>query len=112
MLAPIRPSPMNPMRMRSVLRGLAWQGVRERAFERGEPGVGVGAEVDPQDRQVVRLDRREVAGGLGVDELAERVRPARDRRGRPGGRRSAGGTSRSAAPPLWSWPVECRKRGP
>ena len=42
---------------------------------------------------------REVARGLGVDELAEGVRPARDR---PVGRvvrRSAGGTSRSARRP-------------
>ena len=36
-------------------------------------------QVDPDDRQVVRLDRLEVTLGLGVDELAEGVRPARDR---------------------------------
>ena len=54
------------------------EGRGERPFERGQPGVGVGAEVDPQDRQVVRFDGAEVARGLGVDELAEGVRPARD----------------------------------
>ena len=52
---------------------------RQRPLEGGQAGVRVRAEVDPQDRQVVRLDRREVAGGLGVDQLAERVRPAGDR---------------------------------
>ena len=57
----------------------AWfEGGRQRTLERGQAGVRVGAEVDPDDRQVVRFDRREVARRLGVDELAERVRPARD----------------------------------
>ena len=52
---------------------------RERPFERGEPGIRVRLEVDPQDRQLVALEDPEVAGGLGIDELPERVWPARDR---------------------------------
>ena len=67
--------------------------------QRGQPGVRVGAEVDAQDRQVVRLDGGEVAGGLGVDELPEGVRPAGDRAIGRVVRRSAGGTSRSARRP-------------
>ena len=55
------------------------EGRGQRPLERREPGVRIGAEVDPQDRQVVRLDRGEVARRLGVDELAEGVGPARDR---------------------------------
>ena len=35
--------------------------------------------MDPDDRQIVSLDRLEVALGLGIDQLAERVGPARDR---------------------------------
>src|SRR4051812_4190464 len=35
--------------------------------------------MDAGDRQVVRLDRSEVAGRLRVDQLSERVRPTRDR---------------------------------
>src|SRR3954451_17688457 len=35
--------------------------------------------MDARDRQVGRLDRAEVAGRLRVDQLSERVRPARDR---------------------------------
>ena len=31
-------------------------------FERGQAGVGVGAEMDPQDRQVVRTGGAQVAG--------------------------------------------------
>ena len=34
--------------------------------------------MDPQDRQLVALERGEVTVGLGVDELAEGVRPAGD----------------------------------
>src|SRR6478735_1179959 len=77
MLAPIRPRPMNPMRIWSVLRYGIERG-RQGPFERGQPGVDVVAKVHPQDRQIVALDGREIAGGLRVDELAERVRPARD----------------------------------
>ncbi len=44
-----------------------------------QAGVRVRAEVDAKDRQVVGLDRGEVAGRLGVDQLPEGVRPARDR---------------------------------
>ena len=114
MLAPIRPSPTNPIRIRCaslsmvrpasiggrrrVCRGsAARERLAEGRFERDEPALRVG-EVDAQDRQVVGLDRREVALGLGVDQPAERVRPARDRpvdrvvRGQleePAGRRAA-----------------------
>ena len=35
--------------------------------------------MDPEDRQVVRPEASQVAARLGVDELAERVRPAGDR---------------------------------
>ena len=55
------------------------EGRGQRPLEGGESGVGVGAEVDPHDRQVVGLDGGEVARGLGVDELAEGVRPVGDR---------------------------------
>ncbi len=34
--------------------------------------------MDPQDGQIVRLDRPEVTCRLGIDELTERVRPVRD----------------------------------
>ena len=47
----------------------------------------------------MRFDGAEVALGLGVDELAERVWPARDLDDRPGDPRSAGGTSRSGRHP-------------
>ena len=88
------------------------EGGRERPLEGGQAGVRIRAEVDPQDRQVVRLDRGEVAGRLGVDELAEACTASR------GSSRSAGWSAVSwrnqpiGAPPLWSWPVEWRKRGP
>ena len=114
MLAPIRPRPTNPIRIAtvaSVVGGrrpagpapdgraqLRRERLAQRDLERGEPALRVG-EVDAQDRQVVRLDRREVALGLGVDQPAERVRPARDRPVGRDGPTSAGGTSRSARRP-------------
>ena len=92
MLAPIRPSPTNPIRIASGPPGDdragpgrahgAGQPGRERLGKRrleGGEAALQSAEVDAQDRQVVRLDRREVALRLGVDQPAERVRPARDR---------------------------------
>src|SRR6478672_6361966 len=95
MLAPIRPRPTNPIRIRcaslSMVRpasigalarvcggSVARERLAEDRLQRDEPALGVG-EVDAEDRQVVGLDRREVALGLGVDQAAERVRPARDR---------------------------------
>ena len=78
----VGPHPAEPDEPDTHLGHASWSDVErgvERAFQGGQPGVRVGAEVDPHDRQVVRLDRREVAGGLGVDQLAERVRPAGDR---------------------------------
>ena len=48
-------------------------------FERGQAGVRIGTEMDPQDRQVVRLEDARVAGGLGVDELTEGIGLVRDR---------------------------------
>ena len=59
-----------------------WSAPPERLAQGGLEGreapLGVG-EVDAEDRQVVGLDRREVALGLGIDQPAERVRPAGDR---------------------------------
>ena len=66
MLAPIRPRPMNPMRMAvSASCGRVGAACAERPLERGQAGVGVGSEVDAQDRQVVRLERLEVAARPG-----------------------------------------------
>ena len=50
----------------------------ECALQGGEARIGVGAEMDPQDGPAVGGDRRVVAVGLRVDELAEGVRPAGD----------------------------------
>ena len=51
---------------------------RERPLERRQVGRVVGAQAEPEDRQVVRPERLGVALGLGVDQPAERVRPAGD----------------------------------
>src|SRR5690349_21298944 len=75
MFAPIRPSPMKPRCMNSS----SADGARDRALEDCQVRVDVGAEPDVRDGSVVRRDRLAVATGLGVDELAERVGPARDR---------------------------------
>ena len=46
----------------------------------GQPGVRIVADRSTRsDRQLVRLERREVAQRLGVDERAERLLPAGDR---------------------------------
>ena len=64
----------------SVTGGVAERRAASSARSRAaSPASDVAPEVDSQDRQVVRLDGGEVAGRLGVDELAEGVRPARDR---------------------------------
>src|SRR5258706_4738065 len=101
MFAPIRPSPTKPIRIRGASlwgdgRG-RWsrpdasgsrmslsagpdrrlQRRREGRLEGGHPGFGIG-QVDPDDRQIVPLDRLEVTLRLGVDEVAERIRPAGD----------------------------------
>ena len=56
----------------------AGQRLAQSALEGREGRVGILAQVDPGDGQVVRLDRSEVAGRLRVDELAEGVRPTWD----------------------------------
>ena len=114
MFAPIRPSPTNPIRIlrlpvarppsvgalaRVCGGSAAGERLAEGRFERDEPALRVG-EVNPQDRQIVGLDRREVALGLGVDQAAGACRASpRGLGGRPDGPRSARGTSRSAPRP-------------
>src|SRR6478735_91635 len=95
MLAPIRPRPTNPIRIRcaslSMVRpasigalarvcggSVARERLAEDRLQRDEPALGVG-EVHAEDRQVVGFDRREVPFCLGVDQAAEGVRPAGDR---------------------------------
>src|SRR5256885_4480930 len=56
----------------------AGQGLAQGVLERRESGVGILPQVDAGDGQIVRLDRSEVARCLGIDELAEGVRPAGD----------------------------------
>src|SRR5690242_835243 len=74
MLLPIRPSPMKPIRI--------WSSLRERLvegrLERFEAGVEVRPEVDVDHRPAVGQQRVAIALGLGIDQLAERVRPAGD----------------------------------
>ena len=52
-----------------------------------------------------------VAGRLRRDELAERERTVGDLEVDAGASRICRNTP-TAGPPLWNWPVECRKRGP
>src|SRR5450759_3928057 len=92
MFAPIRPRPMKPMRIGSLLvwsarsdRALRltvgrWlrESLAKRPFERRKTGVDVGAEVDAEHRQVVRLERLEVTEGLGIHQLPEAERSPRD----------------------------------
>ena len=125
MLAPIRPRPTNPMRMCGQASGPGVEGGRERPVQGGQPGVRVRPEVDAKDRQVVRLERGEVAGRLGVDQLRRTCTASRGSAGRPGGPRSAGGTSRSGRRPCAagrssggsagrsrpSWPVRSGREG-
>src|SRR6476620_4411087 len=61
-----------PLSLRSA------QGLIERGAELRKSGVWIVAEVDAQHRQLVRLERLEVAQRLRVDEHAERFLLARD----------------------------------
>ena len=76
MFAPIRPRPMNPMRI--AVRP-PWRRGPPRAPVRAPPARRPGRRRGGPAGSAGRATRwREVAGRLGVDELAERVRPAGD----------------------------------
>src|SRR5688572_7244373 len=97
MLAPILPSPTKPI---CIVMGLPVVFRRDRSaagrappaeggsagaeclgqarFELTKAGVRVD-EVDPDDREIMSIDRLEVALRLRVDQLAKGERPARDR---------------------------------
>ena len=63
--------------------------------------------------QAAVAQRREVAGRLRLDERRRTCTARRGCRRRRRGRRSTTWTNTPVGgPPLWSWPVECRKRGP
>src|SRR4051794_22593788 len=91
MLAPIRPRPTNPIRMRLALldpvvgaaRGpvdvsASSERLTKGGLERREAPLRV-CEVNADDRQVVAFDGSEIALGLGIDQAPERVWPAGDR---------------------------------
>src|SRR5689334_10428798 len=91
MFAPIRPRPTNPIRMpfascrwssrphaRRVYRSAPGQRLAKSLLERQQALFRI-VEMDAEDRQVMALDRREVALRLGIDQPAERIRPAGDR---------------------------------
>ena len=69
-------------------------------------------EGDAAGADAARLEGAEVAGGLRLLEVAEAERLRPGWRSRAGRRRRPGRTRSARGPPLWSWPVECRKRGP
>src|SRR5450759_2198977 len=74
MFAPMRPRPLNPSCMDPSL--LSVDGKRDRALERGK--VRVGSEMDVDDGPIMRPNRLSITAGLGVDQLADRIRPARN----------------------------------
>ena len=87
------------------------EGGRDGALERRQAGVRVRAEVDVEDRQApIERTRRSPAAWASMS--GPKVY------GQPGIGRSTGWSTVSwrnqpiGAPPLWSWPVEWRKRGP
>ncbi len=87
------------------------------AHSPGPPAVGahrLGAvgEVQAQHRAAVVGEHLRVAGGLRGDELAEGERPGPVPRGRSAGEPVICRKTPVGGPPLWYWPVECRKRGP
>ena len=59
-----------------------------------------------------RVERREIAERLRELERAERKRFARDGEVRHGGVAETSTNTPVFGPPLCSWPVECRYRGP
>src|SRR5918994_3019365 len=76
MFAPIRPSPMNPICM---FRSSSAERAPDGLLEGGQVGGEIRAEMHMDDGPVLRPQRLAVAAGLGVDEAAEGVGPARDR---------------------------------
>ena len=98
---------------RPSCRGRRSRSASELLLESGDrAGQVAGVQPHADGREAVVAQRLQVAVGLRVDERAERVRLARDVERRASRRGRAGGSGRSAGPPLWNWPVECRKRGP
>ncbi len=102
MLPPMRPSPTKPICIRESPLSLVELSHRVRRIARVSDELG---------RQVVLAQRLEISERLRVLELAEAERLA-------GISMSASPSTTSerkcpfGLPPLWSWPVECRKRGP
>ena len=76
------------------------------------PGEVAGRQAHADGLEPVVAQGLQVAVGLRVDQRAER------RTARPGSSASASASCTSwrkrptGGPPLWNWPVECRKRGP
>ena len=103
MLPPILPRPTMPIFIEATSRSA-------RRRSRHAPAARPGARARPA---AAFAQGQQVAGGLGPLERGEAVGRAGDRHVVVGvvGRRTCTNTP-VGGPPLWSWPVECRKRGP
>src|SRR2546428_11493302 len=80
MFEPMRPRPMKPRCMSFRLRSMCSSAERapDRALEDGEVVREIVAQVDVHNGSIMRPQRLAVTPRLGVDEPAERIRPARD----------------------------------